>query len=321
MRAFGLSRCIWLSVFQAARAYVKLITFDFYAALVELRSSVIDQTFATLKGQLKSKGEAVELVREWTSHYSGLKDMNGMLHVEGPGYPLPKDPFRAVLETGLELALKEGLSEPLEVSEDTKEKLLLGWTHLAARKGTATALQDLKKKGYLLGILSNGSDDLLVPAVEETFGTGTFDFIMGSSAVGFFKPEPALYAQALQPPSRDTTTNNNQMRFSRDEILHVAGAGFDALGAKAFGFGHVIWARPEGSGESFANFLRADVLEPDAIVGDFSTLPQVVEQIQAEKKTKPMIASRSSKVLLGKRDEEEDNEDLDEEEVIFALSD
>lgn len=59
-------------------------------------------------------------------------------------------------------------------------------------------LQVLLNKGYHLGIISNGSDDLNTYELMDKMGLRIyFDFVLSSSAIGKRKPHPAIFRSAL----------------------------------------------------------------------------------------------------------------------------
>ena len=71
------------------------------------------------------------------------------------------------------------------------------------------ALQDLKRRGKILGIVSNW-DSRLFGIVEELGLSGHLDFVLASAVAGAAKPSPKIFEEALQ-----------RARVSAPEALHV----------------------------------------------------------------------------------------------------
>ena len=63
--------------------------------------------------------------------------------------------------------------------------------------GTAPALEELKKRGYILGVVSN-SDGRIESAFEQAGLTSYFDFFIDSFHVGVEKPDPGIFMLATE---------------------------------------------------------------------------------------------------------------------------
>lgn len=63
--------------------------------------------------------------------------------------------------------------------------------------GTAAALEELKKRGYILGVVSN-SDGRIERAFEQAGLTSIFDFFIDSFNVGVEKPDPEIFLLATE---------------------------------------------------------------------------------------------------------------------------
>ena len=64
-------------------------------------------------------------------------------------------------------------------------------------EGTAAVLEELKKRGYILGVVSN-SDGRIETAFEQAGLTSYFDFFIDSFHVGVEKPEPEIFRLATR---------------------------------------------------------------------------------------------------------------------------
>lgn len=65
------------------------------------------------------------------------------------------------------------------------------------REGTAAALEELRRRGFRLGVISNA--DGRVEALLETVGLRPyFDFVIDSAVVGMEKPDPAIFRMGCE---------------------------------------------------------------------------------------------------------------------------
>lgn len=101
------------------------------------------------------------------------------------------------------------------------------WSHKA--EGADHLLEDLRAKGYFLGIISN-SDGRVAAQIAEAGWTHHFEFIIDSEVVGIEKPDPAIFRLAL------TQTGHHP-----EEVLYVGDfEQIDRLGANRAGIAAVI---------------------------------------------------------------------------------
>ena len=97
-------------------------------------------------------------------------------------------------ETGVS---REKLSDAVDcVYKLAREEMLWRKTE----DGTAPALEELKKRGYILGVVSN-SDGRIESAFEQAGLTAYFDFFIDSFNVGVEKPDPGIFLLATERAS------------------------------------------------------------------------------------------------------------------------
>ena len=63
--------------------------------------------------------------------------------------------------------------------------------------GMRETLEELKRRGYLLAVLSNKKNKFVQPIISETFGEGYFDFVCGWDEVRPKKPDPTSLLSIL----------------------------------------------------------------------------------------------------------------------------
>lgn len=125
----------------------------------------------------------------------------------------------------------------LELSPATQQRLLDGYSQLKAWPDVVPALQDLKRAGLRLGFLSNFSHDMLTANIKSAGLEGTFDQVLSTDRVKAFKPDPRAYQLGV-----------DAFGLGREEIVFAAFAGWDAAGAKSFGF-RTFWVNRQNGVE------------------------------------------------------------------------
>ena len=140
-------------------------------------------------------------------------------------------PFWDVTRAGLRYAaarLALALDAPAE------ERLMNQYRHLVAFPENREVLAELKRRGIVAGILSNGDPDMLAAAIESAGFGGLLAPVLSVHGVQRFKTDAAAYAlgpQALKLPA--------------EQILFVSSNGWDAIGATWFGY-TTLWVNRAG---------------------------------------------------------------------------
>jgi len=143
----------------------------------------------------------------------------------------------------------------LEASDEARRGLMEEYRRLAMFPEVPAALATLAA-ARPLAILSNGHPDMLNAVVEHNGLTEKFrGGVLSVHSAKHFKPEPSVYRIAEEA-----------LGVPRTMMGFVSSNGWDAAGAKSFGF-RVFWL----------NRAKAPVerlgVRPDAILADLSELP------------------------------------------------
>ncbi|MGK2922009.1 MAG: haloacid dehalogenase type II [Methyloceanibacter sp.] len=115
------------------------------------------------------------------------------------------------------------------------ERIMNGYLTLKAWPDAPAALETLKAEGLRLAFLSNFTPRMLGAAIESAGLEGTFEQALSTDAVRTYKPDPRAYRLAIETLS-----------MPRDRILFVPFAGWDAAGAKWFGY-ETFWVNRLGA--------------------------------------------------------------------------
>ena len=130
--------------------------------------------------------------------------------------------FRQIIEDSLVYAAH---ALALDLSIEKRHRLLQCFWQFKPWPDALAALQRLKTAGIRLVFLSNFTAAMLTSAVQSGGLHGLFEPHLSTDRVRAFKPDPRAYDMAV-----------NTLDLRRDEIVFGAFAGWDAAGAKAFGF-------------------------------------------------------------------------------------
>lgn len=155
-------------------------------------------------------------------------------------------PFSVVTREALAHSC-EALSLPLGVTQ--MEALMAEYLMLAPFAEVPQALARLRGRK---AILSNGSPDMLEPLVRHS--RLELDAVLSVDEAKLFKPAPEVYEIAVR-----------RLKVAKERIGFVSSNGWDAAGAKSFGF-QVFWINRGGAPVDRLGF------SPDSILSTLGDL-------------------------------------------------
>ena len=216
---------------------IKACVFDAYGTLFDINAPV-----AEFRDEIGDKADKLtEIWRAKQLAYSWLRS-------------LMRDyvDFWAVTGDALDFAmLRLGMDDP-----DLRRRLMTSYKTLDAYPDALDVLTALKRRGLATAILSNGSPDMLTPAVEHAGLAGVLDSVISVDRLRLFKPDPRVYQLAV-----------DELGAGREEICFLSANAWDVAGAAFFGL-NVVWINRfrqprEGlSGEPVAEIYSLDELLP-----------------------------------------------------------
>jgi 2-haloacid dehalogenase len=113
----------------------------------------------------------------------------------------------------------------LDLTPDKREALMNAYLKLALWPEVPAALKELRALGLRLAFLSNFTQPMLAANIKNT-GLETFlDQVLSTDQANTYKPDPRAYQLGVEA-----------LELEREEILFAAFAGWDAAGAKLFGY-------------------------------------------------------------------------------------
>jgi 2-haloalkanoic acid dehalogenase type II len=120
-------------------------------------------------------------------------------------------------------------AEKIVVTTEQRQQLMAGFMNLKAWPDVVPMLKALKKQGLGLAPLTDFTVPMLEVAIRNSDLGGVFDHLLSTDLVKAYKPDPRSYQMGL-----------NAFGLLREQIAFVAFGGWDAAGAKTFGF-PTIW--------------------------------------------------------------------------------
>jgi len=134
--------------------------------------------------------------------------------------------FWQATEDGLLFAAKQ---LKLDMDDNKRKQLMNAYLNLKAWPDVLPTLKLLKESGIRLAFLSNLTPKMLKVNTHSAGLDGYFEHFISTDAIKTYKPDPRAYQLGV-----DT------FKLKRDEIAFAAFAGWDAAGAKWFGY-PTVW--------------------------------------------------------------------------------
>ncbi len=213
----------------------KAIAFDYFV--------IFDPTSVGPQVEKVFPGRGAEFAKAWRAkqfEYGFLRSITGR-HAD----------FFKVTEDAL-LYTAEAMK--LELSEVHKAELLNAYLNLKPWPDSIAGLRKLKASGLRIITIANFSGRMLRENAEGAKIVDLFDELLSTEVNGTYKPEPRAYALGLE-----------RLGLKKDEVVFAAFGGWDAYGAKNFGF-PTVWVNRLGLP------VEKLGLEPDKIATDMAGL-------------------------------------------------
>lgn len=203
---------------------IKAVVFDAYGTLFDVYS--IQALAETLY-----PGMGADIAVKWRDkqiEYTRLITQSDPHNPSGSRYFRP---FWELTRLSLEYTLDR---LKLDRASGQTDQLMQQYAHLTAFPENLKVLEEIKAMGLTTAILSNGSMDMLLSAVNSAGMSDVLDHIISVDALRLFKTSPESYALVQQT-----------IPVQQEEVLFVSSNAWDALGATWFGF-TTHWVNRQG---------------------------------------------------------------------------
>lgn len=169
-------------------------------------------------------GQGQKVMEVWRSRlfeYQWLRALGGQY-----------EDFMAAAESSLIFTARQ-LNQ--ELTDQKKQQLLGEFMNLKMWPDAPDAIRALKSQGLELVFLSNMTEQMLRNGLKNAGMEKEFSHIFSTDAAASFKPDPKAYALAV-----------DKLGVPKEKILFVAFAGWDAAGAKWYGY-PTFWVNRQGA--------------------------------------------------------------------------
>ena len=146
----------------------------------------------------------------------------------------------------------------VDLTPEKRARLMEAYLKLRCWPEVPAALRSLRNAGIPLAFLSNMTAQMLEAGIRNSQLEGVFDHVLSTDRVKAYKPDPRAYQMGL-----------DAFGLKPAQILFAAFAGWDAAGAKSFGYPTFWVNRQNQPGEELGVTL-------DAIGGNLNDLVSFV---------------------------------------------
>jgi 2-haloacid dehalogenase len=146
----------------------------------------------------------------------------------------------------------------LDLTPEKRRRLLDAYLTLRPWPDAVTALRRLRASGVRIITIANFSPRMLRANADNAGIADLFDELLSTEANGTYKPDPRAYALGME-----------RLKLKKEEIAFAAFGGWDAYGAKSFGYA-TYWVNRFG-------LPREELgIEPDGTSNDIEGLLRFV---------------------------------------------
>ena len=185
---------------------LQAIAFDAFAVFDPRPVSVLAETLFPGKGS--------DLSNAWRTRqfeYQWLRNLSGRYA-----------DFWQITEEALVFAAK---LLKLDLIPGKRARLMQAYLELESWTDVPSSLRALKEAGIRLAFLSNMTTRMLKAGIENAGLEGAFEHVLSTDGIRAYKPHPRAYQMGM-----------DAFRLEREAVLFAAFAGWDAAGARWFGY-------------------------------------------------------------------------------------
>lgn len=223
----------------------KAVAFDYFV--------IFDPNSVVTEVEKVFPGKGLDFTKAWRAkqfEYGFLRSITGS----------HKDFFK-VTEDALDYTL-ENLK--LEATPEQHAQLLNAYLTLKPWPDAEAGLKRLKESGIKIITIANFSPHMLKSNADNAGLTPFFDELLSTEANATYKPDPKAYALGLE-----------RLGLKKEEVVFAAFGGWDAYGAKSFGY-PTYWVN------RFSLPVEKLDAQADATSGDFKGLLDFVLGVQGK---------------------------------------
>jgi 2-haloacid dehalogenase len=184
----------------------KAIAFDYFV--------IFDPNSVTPEVEKAFPGKGAEFTRMWRGKQFEYGFLRAITDRHADFFKVTEDALVYTAE-----AMK------LDLPPETRQRLLNAYLTLKPWPDAVAALRQLKASGVRIITIANFSPKMLRDNAEGAGITDLFDELLSTEANHTYKPDPRAYELGMK-----------RLNLKKEEIVFAAFGGWDAYGAKSFGY-------------------------------------------------------------------------------------
>ena len=204
--AFALCITAFIAHAETPASRYKAVAFDYFV--------IFDPNSVVTTAEKIFPGKGLDFTKTWRTkqfEYGFLRSITNK-HAD----------FFAVTEDAMNYAIENmGLS----ATSEQKKELLNAYLTLKPWPDAIEGLKKLKDSGLKIITIANFSKKMLHANAQNAGIVDLFDELLSTEVNGTYKPDPKAYALGME-----------HLGLNKDEIVFAAFGGWDAYGAKTFGY-------------------------------------------------------------------------------------
>jgi 2-haloacid dehalogenase len=190
----------------AARAPIRGVLFDAFP--------VFDPRPVAALAEVELPGRGTELMALWRTRQFEYSWLRVVAHDYADFWQCTDDALRFA-----------AASLNVQLTAAQRERLMNAYLALPPWPDAPAALRALREAGVRLGFLSNFTPVMLEASLRRSGLADMFEHVLSTDRTRTFKPDPRAYQLGVET-----------LGLPRDQIVFAAFAGWDAAGAKRFGY-------------------------------------------------------------------------------------
>src|SRR5215472_16993589 len=202
----GLLLCAHANAQTQAQPRFKAVAFDYFV--------IFDANSVIPEAERAFPGKGADFTRMWRTKQFEYSFLRSITNRQADFFKVTEDALIYTAE-----AMK------LDLTDDKRRRLLNAYLTLTPWPDAVDALRKLKASGVRIITISNFSETMLRANADHAGITYLFDTLLSTEVNGTYKPEPRAYELGMK-----------QLGLKREEIAFAAFGGWDAYGAKNFGY-------------------------------------------------------------------------------------
>lgn len=222
---------------QAADSRYKAVAFDYFV--------IFDPNSVVSEAEKVFPGKGLDFTKAWRAkqfEYGFLRSITDR-----------HEDFFKVTEDALDYTIE---NMKLDATAEQRKQLLHAYLALKPWPDAIEGLEKLRASGLKIITIANFSGKMLRANAENAGISELFDELLSTEVSGVYKPDPKAYALGVE-----------RLGLKKEEIVFAAFGGWDAYGAKSFGF-PTFWVNrfnlpkeklglpPDGTSNDFRGLLE-----------------------------------------------------------------